>query len=106
LTVVCFEDLCNDIFQKILQVVKHVIQDSKIEVAYIHRLFLCGSSTRIPRITKLVSNFLNVQQPLAGVDLDGVVACGAAIQAAILSGSADVRTKDIVLLDAIPLSLG
>ena len=60
-----------------------------------------GGSTRIPAIQEIVKKIFN-QEPSKGVNPDEVVACGAAIQGAVLTG----EVKDVLLLDVTPLSLG
>ncbi|KAG1777661.1 Hsp70 protein-domain-containing protein [Suillus placidus] len=72
----------------------------------LHKIILAGSSTHIPRIIKLVSDFFNGKEPNKSINPDEAVACGAAIQAAILSGDTSEKTQDLLLLDATPLSLG
>ncbi|KAG1775845.1 heat shock protein cognate 4 [Suillus placidus] len=52
----------------------------------LHKIILAGSSTHIPRIIKLVSDFFNGKEPNKSINPDEAVACGAAVQAAILSG--------------------
>jgi molecular chaperone DnaK len=67
----------------------------------IHEVILVGGTTRIPAIQKAVKDFFG-KEPHKGVNPDEVVAIGAAIQGAVLSGD----VKDVVLLDVTPLSLG
>ncbi|KAG2738661.1 heat shock protein 70, partial [Suillus brevipes Sb2] len=82
-----FEELCADLFRSILEPVEVV---------------LVGSSTRIPRIVKLVSDFFNGKETNKSINPDEVVAYGAAI----LSGDTSKKTQDLLLLDVAPLSLG
>ncbi|KAG1775877.1 Hsp70 protein-domain-containing protein [Suillus placidus] len=72
----------------------------------LHKIILAGSSTHIPHIIKLVSDFFNGKEPNKSINPDEAIACGAAIQAAILSGDTSEKTQDLLLLDATPLSLG
>jgi molecular chaperone DnaK len=67
----------------------------------IDEVILVGGSTRIPAIQEVVEKFFN-KKPSKGVNPDEVVAIGAAIQGAVLSG----EIKDVLLLDVTPLSLG
>jgi molecular chaperone DnaK len=67
----------------------------------IDEIILVGGSTRIPRIQQVVEEFFG-KKPNKGVNPDEVVAIGAAIQGGVLTG----ETKDVLLLDVTPLSLG
>jgi L1 cell adhesion molecule like protein len=101
-----FEQLCQYLFDKTLESVKKVLRDSKIDKADVDEIVLVGGSTRIPRIVQLVSDFFNGKEPNKGINPDEAVACGAAIQAAILSGDTSGKNQKVVLLDVAPLSLG
>jgi heat shock 70kDa protein 1/2/6/8 len=100
-----FEELCQDLFRSTLEPVKKVLRDSKIDKANVHEIVLVGSSTRIPRVIKLISDFFNGKEPNKSINPDKAVPYGAAVQAAILSGDTSEKTSDL-LLDADPLSLG
>merc|ERR1712146_590562 len=63
-------------------------------------------STRIPKVQQLLKDYFNGKEPNKGINPDEAVAYGAAVQAAILSNVANEETKDILLLDVAPLSLG
>ena len=101
-----FEELCQDLFKSTLDPVEKVLRDSKIDKSNVHEIVLIGGSTRIPRIVKLVSDFFNGKEPNKMANPDEAVACGAAVQAAILSGDTSEKTQDLLLLDVAPLSLG
>ena len=64
-------------------------------------MILVGGSTRIPKVQELVEKFFG-KKPNRSVNPDEVVAVGAAIQGAVLTG----EVKDVLLLDVTPLSLG
>jgi molecular chaperone DnaK len=72
-----------------------------MNVSQIDEVILVGGSTRIPKVQEIVEKFFN-KKPNRGVNPDEVVAIGAAIQGAVLSG----EIKDVLLLDVTPLSLG
>lgn len=101
-----FEEICNDIFVKTMDPVDKVLADAKIDKSQVHEVVLVGGSTRIPKIQKLLSDYFNGKQLNKSVNPDEVVAAGAAIQASILSGGTSDRTKDVLLLDVTPLSVG
>jgi heat shock 70kDa protein 1/6/8 len=106
LTRVRFEELCQDLFRSTLEPVEKVLRDSKIDKSNVHEIVLVGGSTRIPRIIKLVSDFFNGKEPTKSINPDEAVACGAAVQAAILSGNTSKKIQDLLCLDVTSLSTG
>mmetsp|Transcript_7795 Transcript_7795/g.5845 ORF Transcript_7795/g.5845 Transcript_7795/m.5845 type:complete len:761 (-) Transcript_7795:97-2379(-) len=101
-----FEELCLDLFKKTISPVQQVLQDAKMNKNEVHQIVLVGGSTRIPKVQQLLSEYFNNRQLNKEINPDEAVAYGAAVQGSILSGKADDSTKDIVLLDVAPLSLG
>ena len=101
-----FEELCEDLFRSTLDPVEKVLRDSRIDKTNVHEIVLVGGSTRIPRISKLVSDFFNGKEPINSINPDEAVAYGAAVQAAIISGDISEKTQGLLLLDVAPLSLG
>lgn len=101
-----FEDLCSDYFRSTLIPVEKVLKDSGISKSQIDEIVLVGGSTRIPKIQQLIKDFFNGKEPCKSINPDEAVAYGAAVQAAILSGKDNDVTKDILLIDVAPLSLG
>lgn len=101
-----FEALCNDIFQKTLEPVEKVLSDAKLSKSEVHDVVLVGGSTRIPKVQELLSNFFNGKELCRSINPDEAIAYGAAVQAAILSGTRDEKLDQLVLLDVTPLSLG
>jgi len=86
--------------------VEQVLRDSKLSKNQIHDVVLVGGSTRIPKIQQLLSEFFNGKELCKSINPDECVAYGAAVQAAILTGCADQKISDLLLLDVCPLSLG
>ncbi|HNP49803.1 MAG TPA: molecular chaperone DnaK, partial [Bacteroidia bacterium] len=96
-----FEQLCDDLIQRTLEPCKKALKDAGMNPSEIDEVILVGGSTRIPAIQELVEKFFG-KAPHKGVNPDEVVAIGAAIQGAVLTG----EVKDVLLLDVTPLSLG
>lgn len=101
-----FESLCSDIFQKTLAPVEKVLLDAKVSKAQVDEVVLVGGSTRIPKVMELLSAFFNGKELCRNINPDEAIAYGAAVQAAILSGTKDETLDQLVLLDVTPLSLG
>merc|ERR1712188_173453 len=101
-----FEELCMDLFRGTLEPVEKVMRDSKMDKRSVHDVVLVGGSTRIPKVVSLLSDFFGGKEPSKSINPDEAVAYGAAVQAAILSGTGSAKTEDLLLLDVTPLSLG
>jgi L1 cell adhesion molecule like protein len=100
------DELCADIYRKTIECVEKALKDSGLAKSDIDEIVMVGGSSRIPKIQQLLSDFFNGKELCKSVNPDEVVAAGAAIQGAILSGSQDEQIKDLLLLDVCPLSLG
>lgn len=101
-----FEELCSDLFKSTMEPVERSLTDAKLDKSKIHDIVLVGGSTRIPKIQKLLSDFMGGKELNRSINPDEAVAYGAAIQAAILSGDRSDAIKDVLLIDVAPLSLG
>merc|ERR1712144_139489 len=101
-----FEELNMDLFKKTLGHVKKVMEDASFKKSQLDELVLVGGSTRIPKIQNLLKDYFNGKEPNRGINPDEAVAYGAAVQGGILSGDGGEGTKDLLLLDVAPLSLG
>lgn len=102
-----FEELCSDLIDRLKKPFFQAIQDAKMDVKDLDEVILVGGSTRMPCVQLLVRQ-LTGKEPNKTVNPDEVVAVGAAIQAAVLSGETvgDGTGTGILLLDVTPLSLG
>ena len=96
-----FEKLADSLIQATLEPCKRAVQDANLSVSEIDEVILVGGSTRIPAIQSIVEKYFG-KTPSKGVNPDEVVAVGAGIQGAVLSGD----VTDVLLLDVTPLSLG
>merc|ERR1712087_693453 len=99
-------ELCIDLFKKTLTPVQKVMDDSELKKSEVDEVVLVGGSTRIPKVQQLLKDFFNGKEPNKGINPDEAVAYGAAVQGGILSGEGGEETKDILLLDVTPLTLG
>eukprot|EP00850_Spirogloea_muscicola_P012256 SM000078S22115 [mRNA] locus=s78:565627:569655:+ [translate_table: standard] len=101
-----FEELNNDLFKKTMGPVKKAMDDAGLQKTEIQEIVLVGGSTRIPKVQQLLKDYFDGKEPSKGVNPDEAVAYGAAVQGGILSGEGGDETKDILLLDVTPLTLG
>lgn len=101
-----FEELNMDLFRSILDNVEKVLIDAKVDKASVHEVVMVGGSTRIPKIKSLISDFFNGKKLCDSINPDEIVAYGASLQAAILSGVKNDKLSEMVLLDVTPLTLG
>lgn len=96
-----FESLINDAVERTRIPCENAMKDAGLTPEQIDEVILVGGSTRIPMVQELVKRVFK-KEPHKGVNPDEVVAVGAAIQGAVLSGD----VKDVLLLDVTPLTLG
>lgn len=96
-----FEQLIDDLLQECKTPIQNAMKDAGMSNSDIDEVILVGGSTRIPAVQEMVENIFG-KKPHKGVNPDEVVAIGAAIQGAVLTG----EVKDVLLLDVTPLSLG
>ncbi|MEF3694599.1 MAG: molecular chaperone DnaK [Candidatus Cloacimonadota bacterium] len=98
-----FNRLTQDLIERSLGPCKKALTDAKLSASEIQEVLLVGGSTRIPAVQEAVEKFFG-KKPNRSLNPDEVVAIGASIQGAILSG--DDKVSDVLLLDVTPLSLG
>ncbi|MEI7892748.1 MAG: molecular chaperone DnaK, partial [Myxococcales bacterium] len=96
------EMLTSDLIDRTLEPCKKALADAKFTPSDIHNVILVGGMTRMPAVQKAVKEFFG-REPHKGVNPDEVVAAGAALQGAALTGNENV---EVLLLDVTPLSLG
>ena len=96
-----FEQIADKLFERCLKPCEQALKDAGMNISQIDEVILVGGSTRIPKVQEIVEKFFG-KKPNKGVNPDEVVAVGAGIQGAVLTG----EVKDVLLLDVTPLSLG
>ncbi|GMM42229.1 hypothetical protein FOG51_02864 [Hanseniaspora uvarum] len=102
-----FEDINSSLFKSTLEPVEKVLKDAAMNKTQVDEVVLVGGSTRIPKVQKLLSDFFDGKSLEKSINPDEAVAFGAAVQGAVLTGqSTSDETKDLLLLDVAPLSLG
>ncbi len=95
------EALCADLIDRMEGPCRQALKDAGLSASDIHEVILVGGMTRMPAVQERVKKIFG-KDPHKGVNPDEVVAVGAAIQGAVLTG----EVKDVLLLDVTPLSLG
>jgi molecular chaperone DnaK len=96
-----FESLVEDLITRSIEPCKAALKDAGLSASDIDDVILVGGMTRMPKVIQRVKDFFG-KEPHKGVNPDEVVAIGAAVQGAVLSGD----MKDVVLLDVTPLTIG
>ena len=95
------ESLVEDLVDRSLAPLKLALEDAKLSISDINEILLVGGQTRMPMVQQKVKDFFG-KEPRKDLNPDEAVAVGAAIQGSVLSGD----TKDVLLLDVTPLTLG
>ena len=95
------EALVEDLVDRSLSPLKLALEDAKLSIGDIDEILLVGGQTRMPMVQQKVKDFFG-KEPRKDLNPDEAVAVGAAIQGSVLSGD----TKDVLLLDVTPLTLG
>ncbi|XP_015697583.2 heat shock cognate 70 kDa protein-like [Oryza brachyantha] len=101
-----FEELNKHLFVKCVDAVAKCLRDAGMDKDAVNDVLLVGGSSRIPRVQSMLHEFFQEKKLRQSVNPDEAVAYGAAIQAAALSGGGEADTKNVVLRDIKPLSLG
>ncbi|MBX3356236.1 MAG: molecular chaperone DnaK [Phycisphaeraceae bacterium] len=97
-----FEQMCADLFKRLQGPCQQALKDAKLTPKDIQEVVMVGGSIRIPRVQEIAKEIFQTKELDKSINPDEVVAIGAAIQGAVLTGD----VKDVLLLDVTPLSLG
>jgi len=100
-----FEEINMDLFDECMEIVEKCLSDAKIDKSRVDDVVLVGGSSRIPKVQQLLQDFFKGKELCKSINPDEAVAYGAAVQAALLSGSVK-NVPNLVLIDVVPLSLG
>ena len=82
-----FEELCNDLFKKMLKPLETLMEDSGLRRSEIDEIVFVGGSTLIPKVQQFIKDFFNGKEPNRGIRPDEAGAYGAAVQGFILDGA-------------------
>lgn len=96
-----FEELADSLFQRLIGPAKQAMKEAKVSSGELTEVLLVGGSSRIPKVQEICKEIFG-KEPNRGLNPDEVVALGAAVQGGIATG----EFKDILVVDATPLSLG
>ena len=101
-----FEELCNDLFNKIVPCLEKLLKEAQMKKEQIKEILLIGGSTRIPKIQSILKEFFNGKQLNKSLNPEESVSYGAAIQGAICTNYKDEYVEKLILLNVSPISLG
>eukprot|EP01039_Chlorochromonas_danica_P002635 gene2635-2879_t len=103
-----FQELGLPIFQRAVHLVDRLLYDAKLTKEKIDDLVLVGGSSRIPKLQEMLSEHLGGRTASRVIDRDEAIVCGAALQAAVMTGdqSLSASISELLLLEVVPLSLG
>ncbi|XP_058736810.1 heat shock cognate 70 kDa protein-like [Vicia villosa] len=100
-----FDEINMDLFDGCMEIVEKCLTDAQMDKSNVDDVVLVGGSSRIPKVQQLLQDFFHGKEVCKGINPDEAVAYGAAVQAALLTGSFSSVPK-LVLMDVAPLSLG
>ena len=101
-----FENICSDIFKKIILPIENLLKDAKINRDQIDEIILVGGSSKIPKVQSMLLEYFNKKELNKSLNQEEAVAMGAAIQAAIMAAVKNDIIDKIILMDIIPFSIG
>jgi len=100
-----FENICNNEFNRLTKPIMDALRECDLKPEHIDDIILIGGSTRIPKIKQVIKDIFN-KNPHDDINPDETVAYGATLQGAILTEEDNKQLSSIVLIDALPMSIG
>ncbi|OQV25769.1 Heat shock 70 kDa protein cognate 4 [Hypsibius exemplaris] len=100
------EELCGDLFRTTMVAVEKTLRDAGVEKLAVDDVILAGGSSRIPGIQKLIQEYFDGKELMQSINVDEVVAYGAALQAAVLTGDREGNGDELLSDDMTLLSVG
>ena len=101
-----FEQLCNDLFEKLIPALDELLKDAMLTKEKLNDIYLIGGSSRIPKIQTILAEYFKGKQLNKSLNPDESVSYGASIQSAIRSNIIDEKIEYLILLNVSPISLG
>ena len=95
------ENMVRPLVDRTMDPIQDALKEANKQPSDIDQVILVGGQTRMPLVQQKVREFFG-REPNRDINPDEVIAQGASIQGAVLTG----EVKDLVLLDVTPLSLG
>ena len=96
-----FETLISNMLESTIDCIQQALEDASLSADEIDKVLLVGGSTRIPLVSNMIEDIVQVQ-PHLEIDPDLCVAMGSGVQAGLIAG----EPIDAVLVDVTPHSLG
>ena len=97
-----FEELCMDLFKQCIPPIIKAKEEAKININQIEDIVLIGGSTQIPKIQSMIKEYFGGKNLNTQLHYKEAVACGAAIQAAVMTNTKDENIEKFILLDVTP----
>ena len=91
-----FEEHCNELFKRCFDSIKEAMEEASLTKNDIDDIVLVGGSSRIPKIQEMIKNYFNVKELYNNINVDEVIAYGAAYLAAVENGNENPKEKDSV----------
>ncbi|KAM4828503.1 heat shock 70 kDa protein 14 isoform 1-T1 [Thomomys bottae] len=94
-----FELLCSPLFNKCIEAIQELLDQSGFTAQDINKVVLCGGSSRIPKLQQLIKDLFPAVELLSSIPPDEVIPIGAALEAGILIGKENVSVEDSLVIE-------